>query len=180
VEPPGGHGRDLEGYKPYLNELNELRLFINDALDILRRRYTCTLRGFGSDWGRITLKKTKDAVNTEIKTPYGVFNDAVEEFVLAFEQAAPLAQGENPHTVYKYISHTLLTKCRRALFNLPATGRTTITHSSNVEMYLNSCVEKLLYGRETRLTNYKIHLDSWRAHAKTLELVVEKLENTIE
>ena len=105
-----------------MSELDELRKFINEALDVLRRRYNSTIHGFDSNWERLTLKKKRDGetdVSTDVRTIYGTFVDELTKF-----EAMPMeaASAEENGSV-KFKKHLLLLRRLNRLANgFPDTG----------------------------------------------------------
>jgi hypothetical protein len=184
-------GKDVENLQPLLTELNELRLFINDALDVLRRRYNCTIRGFGDNWDRSTLKKGRDEKQgVEIKTPFGLFNDVFEQIVVELDGFTPLSAQEDGYSKYKSLSLKIV-KARKIARDFP---RLTNNTQAVAEAALNHFDQKynvMIYSgglRKSQLnTTYytdraeksKDTVEAWRNHAANLELVVKPI-NSIE
>jgi len=185
------HGKDVEYFKPLINELNELRLFINDALDVLRRRYNCTIRGFGENWARTTLKKTKDAKpGNDIKTPFGEFNDFAEELLTYIEELSVPKPGEDGYLLFKPLK-VKINKSINIVGRFPRVNSDTQKLAENLNIYFDNCYRYLIYSggiHEKNIKTYyqnkrdisKASVEAWRDHAKTIELIVEKAENTIE
>jgi len=189
-------GKEVENFQPLIKELTELRLFINEALDVLRRRYSCTIRGFGDNWDRVALKKTRDgapaaAAVAEIKTPYGVFNDLFEEIVGDFAVVPTENKvGEDGFVTYKGLT-AKITKMMRTAQQFPKLVNNTQSLAESVIGYFEFRVRQYTYTGGIRnaphqMTYYKgkadnivKSVDNWRNHALTLELIVKPL-NTIE
>lgn len=187
-------GKEVENFQPLIQELNELRLFINEALDVLRRRYSCIIRGFGDNWDRVALKKTRDGtapVVADIKTPYGLFNDIFEQIV-ADIAVAPTGNkdDEDGYVTFKALN-IKITKAQRAAHQFPRLVNNTQQLAEAVINYFELRVRQYTYTGGVRNspvnTNYYKgkadnivkSVDNWRNHALTLELVVKPL-NTIE
>ena len=184
-------GRDFENFKPLINELNELRIFINDALDVLRRRYNCTIRGFGENWARTTLKKTKEPkAGTEIKTAYGIFNDIAEELIKYIETLELPKDNEDGLVLFKPL-RSKVRKVQEIVRNFPNGNANTRKIAEGLTSYFESCYKYLIYSAGTNYKNissyYKDRRDQtkntieiWKTHSSTIELVVEKPQNVIE
>jgi len=184
-------GKDVENLQPLLTELNELRLFINDALDVLRRRYNCTIRGFGDNWDRSTLKKGRDdKPGIEIKTPFGLFNDVFELIVTDLENAVPCTATEDGYNKFKAVNlkiqkgRKIAREFPRLTNNTQATAEAALNHfeqKCNVLIYTggirNSTLNSRYYNDRAELS--KGAIDTWRNHASSLELVVKPI-NSIE
>jgi len=184
-------GKEVENLQPLLTELNELRLFINEALDVLRRRYNCTIRGFGENWDRTTLKKGRDEKSgVEIKTPFGTFNDVFELIVTDLENATPCVATDDGYIKFKYIN-LKIQKARKIARDFPRLTNNTqsiaeaaLAHFDqkyNVLVYTgglrNSALNSRYYNDRAELS--KGTIDTWRNHAVALELVVKPI-NSIE
>lgn len=183
-------GKDLEHIQPFINELNELRLFINDALDVLRRRYNSTIRGFSESWDRNVLKKNRDEkANVEIKTPFGLFNDVFEQLLVDFETAVVPGANEDGFQKFKHIS-ARMTKGRRFARDFPRLTTNTQAVAESAIGYFEYKLNTLIYGGGTRAStlnlnhyttraeNSKTSVAAWQTAAAALELVVKPL-NTI-
>jgi len=184
-------GKEIENLEPLLTELNELRLFINDALDVLRRRYNCTIRGFGDNWDRSTLKKGRDEkAVVEIKTPFGIFNDIFEQINTEFDSIVPLTVTEDGYSKYRSINMKIQ-KARKIARDFPRlTNNTQVVaeqallhfeHKYNIYLYTGGVRNSTLNARyyADRAEKSKDAIEGWRNHATTLELVVKPI-NTIE
>lgn len=181
-------GRNLENFKPFIKELNELRLFINDALDVLRRRYNCTLRGFGDNWTRTVLKKTKDTP-TDIKTPFGEYDCLVEELITYIDTLSEPKDGEDPYVLFKTLA-TKIRKVRNLASDFPRLDSDTRKFALALVEHFEHCYHYLINSGLTRQNasayylkrknDTKFTIDAWREHRKGIELVVEKPTNTIE
>jgi hypothetical protein len=183
-------GRDLENIQPFINELNELRLFINDALDVLRRRYNSTIRGFSESWDRNMLKKNRDdKANVEIKTPFGLFNDVFELLLADFVAATVPLANEDGFQKFKHIG-ARMTKARRLARDFPRLTTNTQALAESVISYFEYKLNTFIYAGGTRAStlnlnyyttraeNSKTSVEAWQNAAATLELVVKPL-NTI-
>lgn len=186
-------GKEVENFQPLIRELNELRLFINEALDVLRRRYNCIIRGFGDNWDRVALKKTRDAAAaaSEIKTPFGIFNDLFMQIV-AEMLVAPTEHkdGEDGYITFKSIS-AKITKAMKTAVNFPRLTNNTQSLAEAVITHLELRMKQYIYTGGVRnspgnanyykgkANNSAKSIENWKAHAATLELVVKPL-NTIE
>ena len=188
-------GRDLENFKPLINELNELRLFINEALDVLRRRYNCTIRGFNESWERITLKKSiySKTDDNEIKTVYGLYNDMVEQINNDLTVATIPKEGEDGYVLFKPIT-LKLKKAQKFEREFPRLTTDTTKLASFLTYFFDNWINVLArsggirFDRNSMLYYQRMKdarsesLNKWREHVKELELIVKKikLENTIE
>jgi hypothetical protein len=184
-------GKDVENFHPLIKELNELRLFINEALDVLRRRYNSTIRGFGDNWDRIVLKKNRDEkVEVDIKTPFGIFNDIFEQIYAEVSTAAPLEQNEDGYVKYKGLS-AKITKASRAARDFPRITTNTQSLAEQAINHVEFRYKQVIYSGgirnspnnsnyyKTRADATHASVDTWRIHAKELELIVKPM-NTIE
>jgi hypothetical protein len=184
-------GKDIENIEPLITELNELRLFINAALDVLRRRYNCIIRGFGENWERSTLKKNRDEKNVvEIKTPFGSFNDILEEIISDFDKIVPITAEEDGYLKYKYLFNKIA-KARKIARDFPTLTTNTQTLADAVLRYFDHKYNALIYNGGIRNSprnviyytetadKCKYSIEAWRNHATSLELIVKPL-NTIE
>ena len=184
-------GKNLENFQPLINELNELRLFINDALDVLRRRYNCTIRGFSDNWDRIPLTKQRDT-DGNIKTPYGLFNDIIEQLIVDFDSVEAVADNEDSFQKYKYLSTKIMKASKIATRELPLiSANDTKRLAEMVIQYFDYKYKTLLYSGGSRKSTHNMNyyegmvlrnsesLDNWIQRSKEIELIVKPL-NTIE
>jgi hypothetical protein len=180
-------------YRPLLNELNELRKFINEALDNLRRRYNSTIHGFDTNWERLSLKKRREGeVETsevEIKTVYGTFVEGINNYLAL--PSEPPSETESGRT--KFDKHfKLLRKIERLIPNFPETGsRETQNLAIRLVEYYKNCVNVLCFGSglnsDIWQRDYYARLrdrhadciDRWQKHVSNLELTLKKEMNTI-
>ena len=173
-----------------LSELNELRLFINESLDILRKRYNCSIRGFDENWERISLKKQNQS-EEEIKTPYGHFNELIVQIHDDFASIQPILNNENAQQKYKYID-LKIRKARKKADDLPQnSSNNTKTLAINVVMHFDYKYKAFIFSGgtgehrghaifyTTRTNNTADHYDKWQQKIKEIDLVVKPL-NTIE
>lgn len=187
------HGKtEPERFQPHIDELKELRTFINEALDVLRRRYNCIIRGFGENWDRIALKKQRDEkVECEIKTTYGLFNDLIKLIVAELEAAEKPTDTED--TAIKYKSITLkIGKAQKIINEFPRlTGDNTTRLAEFALSYCDNFYRYLYYSGgirrapnnsnyyKGRAENAKRYIDDWYEKVKTIDLIV-KPANTID
>jgi hypothetical protein len=184
-------GNSPEVLQPLIIELNELRLFINEALDVLRRRYNTAIRGFSENWERITLKKGRDEKpHVDIKTPFGIFDDAFENLIADIHSQTSPDTNEDGYVKYKNLT-TKSNKAQRFIRDFPRIHTNTVSLAEAVMNNLDYRIKALTFSGGLRLsspnTNYysaKVEttngsIEAWRTHAKTLELIVKPL-NTIE
>ena len=182
-------------FTPFLIELDELRKFINEALDVLRRRYSCTLHGFSPSWDSLTLRKTtvKEDTNKEIKTLYGTFNDELTKFEELFTKLRQIEPTEDGMEVTKPLGNSLR-KLQKIVRDFPtntaASGTTRLANS--VLAYYDNAIRVIWLSNGTRKNDYeRLHYERardryrdekflWKEHAKTLDLVIAKPANTIE
>lgn len=186
-----GVKREEATFKPLITELNELRKFINEALDSLRRRYTCALHGFDMNWDRLNLKKTA-APTTEVYTPYGKFDQALQTYVKQWTEAKakPIANDEDPSKILA--THGKELRLLHRLIRAFPTGNLTVTRAAqNIQQYYEDDYMAHIYSNGTNrmllhmATSYRGRLqrnagapEAWVAAAKTVELVMKE-ENTI-
>ena len=184
-------GNSPEILQPLIIELNELRLFINEALDVLRRRYNTAIRGFSENWERITLKKGRDEKpHIDIKTPFGIFNDAFENLIADINSQTKPDTNEDGYVKYKNLT-AKSNKAQRFIRDFPRIHTNTVSLAEAVINNLDYRIKALTFSGGLRLstpnTNYynaKVEttsgsVEAWRTHAATLELIVKPL-NTIE
>jgi hypothetical protein len=184
--------RAAENYTPLCNELDELRKFINEALDMLRRRYNSTIHGFDTNWERLSLKKKRDepeVTEVDVKTIYGTFVDELNSYL-----ALPIVPPEdNEAGRTKFKKHYIqLRKLINLINRFPDTGsRDTQNLATKVVNYYEHSLNITTYdtgiNRDTWQRDYNIRLRDrypdavakWNQHAKTLELTLKKATNTI-
>jgi len=187
-------GCDYINFKPLLSELEMLRLFINEAIDSLRRRYTMSIHGFDNNWDRLVLKKRRVAENveqeTQVKTIYGKFVDELAKFN-AMEIVAPtqLEDGRTKSRPYKVKLQIL----RRILNNFPNTGSATTSRlgSRLLDYHDNNINVMVIYTSGLRADDWSRQyyerlrdrcadsVEKWEEHVKTLELVFTNPTNDI-
>ena len=179
-----------ENFSTLLHELHQLRMFINDALDVLRRRYTCSLQGFDVNWNRLRLVGHRaGATIAEEKTVFGNFVDELTKFETAYKTIGAPAAGQNTEEFVKpwFVK---IRKLNRLIGSFPPGATVTSTLAGNVVGYYDALLKviqnstepqrfrKEAYERERmRMQRY---LAEWTTHAATLELVVKKPANVIE
>ena len=179
-----------ENFGTLLHELHQLRMFINDALDVLRRRYTCSLQGFDVNWNRLRLVGHRaGATIAEEKTVFGNFVDELTKFETAYKTIGAPAAGQNTEEFVKpwFVK---IRKLNRLIGSFPPGATVTSTLAGNVVGYYDALLKviqnstepqrfrKEAYERERmRMQRY---LAEWTTHVATLELVVKKPANVIE
>jgi len=184
--------RAAEYFTPLCNELDELRKFINDALDMLRRRYNSTIHGFDTNWERLSLKKKRDEPEpktVEVKTIYGTFVDELN----AYLALAIVPPEENETGRVKFKKHySQLRKLHQLVNRFPDTGSretqnlatrlvTQYEYLLNIVTY-NSGVNRDVWQRDyyARLRDRNPDcIEKWNVHVSTLELTLKKAANTI-
>lgn len=186
-------GKVQENFTPLMTELDELRKFINEALDVLRRRYNATIHGFDTNWERLTLKKKRDGeviVTTDVKTIYGTFVEELTKYE-AMPIEAPLATESGVDKFRKH--HVFLRKLRRLIISFPDTGsRETQRLAQAAIDFLEYSMQVVSFSSGLRMDNWQrdyykrlrdrnpVALDNWKNHEKTIELVMKQTQNTIE
>ena len=173
----------FEAFRPLVLELDELRKFINDALDVLRRRYNSTIHGFDSNWERLSLKKSRggEETTTDIKTSYGLFQDDLT----AFQALVLPTIGDTDDGVL--LMKPFMTKIKRLarfITTFPAINTNTRRLAEHVVEWLEANIKVLQTTtgiraeRWTREYNERLRdrrrdaLTLWAEHVKTLELVM--------
>ena len=182
-------GKDESNFKPLLYELNELRKFINDALDTLRRRYNCTLHGFNTSWDRLSLKKKRgdDAAEpTEIKTPYGLFNDALIAFETYFATIKPPTPGQTGAVVLRdwWVATQKLDKL---VETFPRLSSDTQKIARQVVAFYQHSVRAIMYTNDRGTGDYYIRMrdrnkdapEEWKKHVLTIQLVDKPINEMI-
>ena len=184
-------GSDPKNFTPFLIELDELRKFINDALDVLRRRYSCTLHGFDSNWETLSLKNHKPGQEKETKTVYGIFAEEYEKFKAEFANIGQPGPTEDGAEFIKGWQ-TKLRKLDRLARAIPHSAQTTYRLVNNIMSYYDHALKVIMYSSGTRRDPRSVHtyeqyrnrytqdITGWGDHVKTLDLVVQKPTNTIE
>jgi hypothetical protein len=186
--------KDEENFAPLCGELDELRKFINEALDNLRRRYNSTIHGFDTNWERLSLKKKRDgeqcnSEEVEVKTIYGTFVEGLNVYVAM--PIEPPTDEENGRTKFK--KHYLqIRKLTRLINSFPDTGvRETQNKATRLLAYYEYCLNIIAYGSGTGRDNwqrdyytrlrdrYPDSITRWQEHLPTLELTLKKAANTI-
>uniref|UniRef100_A0A6C0KZZ6 RING-type domain-containing protein n=1 Tax=viral metagenome TaxID=1070528 RepID=A0A6C0KZZ6_9ZZZZ len=183
-------GQLEENFKPFLNELDQLRIFINEALDVLRRRYSCTLHGFDGNWERMALKMTKTKAGDETKTIYGMFVEELAKFETEFSTIVVPTPLENGSVWVKpWISKTR--KLEQRVRTFPS-DPTSIRYANSVVSFYENSVRAMAYTTGTVVslhhrTMYERSRDrarpdfeKWKTHVTTLALTIEKPTNAIE
>ena len=186
-------GKDEANFMPILNELDELRKFINEALDNLRRRYNSTIHGFDTNWERLSLKKKRDgeqpSEDVEVKTIYGTFVEGLNIYLAM--PIVPPTDEENGRTKFK--KHYLqLRKLSRLINSFPDTGiRETQNRATRLVSHYEHCLNIVAYGSGTGRDNwqrdyytrlrdrYPDSITKWAEHLPSLELTLKKAANTI-
>jgi hypothetical protein len=184
---------DERVFKPLISELDELRKFINDALDSLRRRYTVTIHGFDESWDRLTLKKhqTKSETSTEIKTPYGLFVDAFDEWKRTYDKFDKnfTATQDGHELLMPYVKG--LRKVKRLMNHFPTGNREVLRAADDMISYYEYDLRYYMYATGTLVVeNQRAYyegqrnrmaptLTRWTTLLQTLSLTVEKEMNTI-
>jgi len=173
----------FEAFRPLVMELDELRKFINDALDVLRRRYNSTIHGFDTNWERLSLKKSRggEETTTEIKTSYGLFQDELT----AFQALVLPTIGDTDDGVV--MMKPFLTKIRRLarlITSFPAINTNTRRLAEHVVEWLETNIKVLQTTTGTRIDRWtreynerlrdrrRDALALWAEHVKTIELVM--------
>ena len=183
-------GSAEENFKPFLNELDQLRLFINEALDVLRRRYSCTLHGFDGNWDRMTLKMNKLKAGDETKTIYGLFVDDLARFEADFATiVVPTATENGSQWVKPWLSKTR--KLEQRVRTFPS-DPTSIRYANAVVSFYENSVRALAYKTGTVISAHyatmydrskeraRPDFEKWKTHVVTLELSIQKMTNAIE
>ena len=184
-------GKAYENFTQFINELDELRKFINDALDVLRRRYNCTLHGFDESWNKLILKKNKAGVQRkEIKSIYGIFNDGLLEYQELVKSLPKPKAEENGNLINKpYLAK--LTKLKRTVTLFPETPSIYKKTAENIikhyTMSLNSNAHSEGIYKDPRTEiyynrmkdSYEADVSIWKTHTETLELIMKMPENKI-
>jgi len=185
-------GKAQENFTPLMTELDELRKFINEALDVLRRRYNATIHGFDTNWERLTLKKKRDGevqTATDVKTIYGTFVEELAKYmVMPIE--APLATESGQEKFRKH--QVFLRKLRRLIISFPDTGsRETQRLAGAAIDFLEYSMQVVSFSSGLRMDNWQRDyykrlrdrnpsaLDIWKNHEKTIELVMKQPEQNI-
>jgi hypothetical protein len=179
-----------ENFSMLLHELNQLRKFINDALDVLRRRYSCSLQGFDVNWNRLRhVNHRAAAVEAEEKTVFGNFVDELTKFEAAYKTIGAPAAGQDVNEFLKPW-FAKVRKLQRLIGTFPPTASTTVNLAHLVMGYYDASLKiiqnaseaqrlrKDAYERER--ARYQPKLAEWATHAATLQLVVKKPVNVIE
>jgi hypothetical protein len=186
-------GKDEANFVAILSELDELRKFINEALDVLRRRYNSTIHGFDTNWERLSLKKRRDGEqpveDVEVKTIYGTFVDGLNAYLLL--PIVPPTDEENGRSKFKK-NYLQLRKLNRLINSFPDTGaRETQNRATRLVSYYEHCLNIIAYGSGTGRDNwqrdyytrlrdrYPDSLTKWQEHLPSLELTLTKAVNTI-
>jgi hypothetical protein len=182
----GEKGKSVENFMPLMNELDELRKFINEALDVLRRRYSATIHGFDTNWERLTLKKKRDGdveVAVEVKTIYGTFVDELEKYnKMTIE--APTAEENGAEKFRKH--HVALRKMRRLINSFPDTGTRETQRCAQATIdFLEHTLNHVMFSSGTRADNWQRDyykrlrdrnpgaLETWKNHVEKIELVLK-------
>ena len=186
-------GKDPENFQPLMSELDELRKFINEALDVLRRRYNCTIHGFDTNWERLSLKKKRDGEPeplAEVKTIYGTFVEELTKYE-ALPLNAPTAEEDGRLKFKKH--YLMLRKLQRMAHGFPDTGsRDTQRYALAIISFYEYSVNILSWSSGLRTDvwqrDYYTRLrdripgsvQKWKDHVQTLELIMKPLTNVIE
>lgn len=187
----GEKGKGVENFIPLMNELDELRKFINEALDVLRRRYSATIHGFDTNWERLTLKKKRDGdveVAVEVKTIYGTFVDELEKYnKMTIE--APTAEENGAEKFRKH--HVALRKMRRLINSFPDTGSRETQRCAGATIdFLEHNLNHIMFSSGTRADNWQRDyyrrlrdrnpsaLETWKNHVQKIELVLKPVDET--
>ena len=188
-------GKDPANFQPLMAELDELRKFINEALDVLRRRYNATIHGFDTNWERLALKKKREGEivsNLAVKTIYGTFVDEVAKYnLLPIEAPGPTEDGR-----LKFKKHYIqLRKLTRLSNAFPDTGdRLTMRLAQALINYYEYGINIVAWSSGTRTDNWQRDyyarlqarpnvanaVELWKKHVETLELTMKPIANTIE
>jgi len=186
-------GAGAEHFSPLMNELDELRKFINEALDVLRRRYSATIHGFDTNWERLTLKKKKEGEvvsTTEVRTIYGTFVEELDKYQ-QMPIVAPTAEESGREKFRKHL--VCVRKLRRLIQAFPDTGSretqrlagATVdfleysVHQTSFSSGLNADNWQRDYYKRLKERNPKA-LETWKEHVKNIELVMKPSANVIE
>ena len=180
-------------FQPLIKELDELRKFINDALDSLRRRYNATIHGFDDNWERLKLKKnTGTDTATTVKTPYGFFVEAMGNYLTAFDAVEKTFTADQDGTELLQPLHRQLRKIMTMVTKFPASNRTITEAAMRLFHYHEYHLKTYMYasGRradrwqkdyyERQQQHYIGAPAKWDEMLKTVSLSVEKEQNTIE
>ena len=186
-------GNDSENFQQLMSELDELRKFINEALDVLRRRYNSIIHGFDTNWERLSLKKKREGeveAITEVKTIYGKFVDELTKYE-AIPLIAPGPDEDGRHNFKKH--YMLFRKLQRMAHAFPDTGTIdTQRHALNIINFYEYSVNILAWSSGIRQDiwqrDYYTRLrdripgsvQKWKDHVQTLELTMKPLANIIE
>lgn len=184
--------RAAENFTPLCNELDELRKFINEALDMLRRRYNSTIHGFDTNWERLSLKKKRDEPEpktVDVKTIYGTFVDELNAYLAM--PIVPPDDTESGRTKFKK-HYVQLRKLINLINRFPDTGsRDTQNLATRAVNYYEYALNIITYdsgiNRDVWQRDYYARLRDrhpdavakWQQHATTLELTLKKATNTI-
>ena len=183
-------GQAEENFKPFLNELDQLRIFINEALDVLRRRYSCTLHGFDGNWERMALKMNRPKAGDETKTIYGMFVEELTKFETEYSTiVVPTALENGSVWVKPWISKTR--KLEQRVRSFPS-DPTSIRYANAAISFYENSIRALAYTTGTVVsahhrTMYERSRERsrpdfmmWKTHVATLALTIEKPTNAIE
>jgi len=182
-----------ENFSMLLHELNQLRKFINDALDVLRRRYSCSLQGFDVNWNRLRLVNHRAAaVEAEEKTVFGNFVDELTKFEEAFKTIKPIGAQVAEKDVIEFLKpwFAKIRKLQRLIGSFPPGAAATNNLAQFVVAYYDTSLKVIQNASEAQRfrkeafererARYQPKLAEWATHVKTLELVVKKPANVIE
>jgi len=189
-----GDGTEVTVFKPLISELDELRKFINEALDSLRRRYTATIHGFDESWERLSLKKSQAGVvaaPATIKTPYGLFVEALTKWLEAYNKMPKTFTAEQDGRILLNPALLGLRKLARLINQFPVSNRALITAANRVLNYREYDVKYTMYASGLQLNahqhqyyarqrdHYLPALAEWDKLLVNTSLIVEKEMNTI-
>ena len=190
-----GVAKDESLFKPLISELDELRKFINEALDSLRRRYNATIHGFDESWDRLSLKKNQAgaAAPLTIKTPYGIFADALTAWQTIYDEKAPktfTAEQDGRTLLHPYL--TGLRKIARLINNFPSGNSEMSNQARRLILYKEYEIKYRMHvtgtGRgayqhdyfERQRDHYLPAVAAWAALLAKTSLTVEREMNTID
>lgn len=181
-----------ENFRPLLVELDKLREFINEALDVLRRRYNCTLHGFDANWDRLSLKKYRATdTTTDTKTVFGNYVDELTKFERDWATIGiPTVAQRSDEFVKPWL--TRIRKLDRLVASFPSSAATTVRYANAANSFYENSLKVIMYSHAPMTSDYQrttavrnrdraqVDFTAWKTHVGTLDLVVKKPTNAIE
>jgi hypothetical protein len=173
---------------PFLLELDELRKFINEALDVLRRRYNCSLHGFDANWDRLTLKKSRvGEADADKPSVYGIFVEELKKFDAEFAKMTPPTLTELPR-VWDKPWFSKIRKVSAIIRTFPQSATATVRYAGavittreydiHIAANLHSAQNRIYYTNQK--TRIAADAAEWNNHVKGLSLTTKRPENAIE